>query len=369
MDGRKRQENNTIQNFRSNKKRKLQNEIATININKSRFQDLANEIFYEIFEYLDMHHVHKGFFNFNKRFKNLLNNSNLLTKINISTISKSDFDYYYRNIVIRNRERINLFRLSNPFTTDIIFSPTNIILKFISLETLIFDNIHVKYLNKIFDYLLDLPKFHSLTISFIDYIESLDIFIQIFRLSKLEYSYLNAKQWEDLILSSMPYLRIFDINHEGSIRNNKLTYHDIIDRFNSSFWLEKEWYFSHQHNWSHSLDSGIFYSTNPYRSYTSEMNLNSVKYVSICEQNITNNHVNYFPNVTQLTIKFYIETFDESFTTTINRLIPLSQLTRLIIEYNVSVSNPKELKALIRLENLLHDYRIKYLNHDLYIWW
>ncbi|CAF0923577.1 unnamed protein product [Rotaria sordida] len=187
MEGRKRQENNTIQNFRSNKKRKLQNEITTININKSRFQDLSNEIFYVIFEYLDIHHVHKGFFNFNKRFKNLLNNSNLLTKINISTISKSDFDYYYRNIIIRNREHINLLRLSNPFTTDIIFSPTNIILKFISLETLILDNTYVKYLNKIFDYLLDLPKFHSLTISFIDYIESLDIFIQIFRLSKLEY--------------------------------------------------------------------------------------------------------------------------------------------------------------------------------------
>ncbi|CAF0923543.1 unnamed protein product [Rotaria sordida] len=197
----------------------------------------------------------------------------------------------------------------------------------------------------------------------------------------------------------MPYLRIFDINHEGSIQNNNLTYHDIIDRFNSSFWLEKEC------------------------SYTSDMNLNSVKYLSICEQNITNNHVNYFPNVIQLTIKFYIETFDESFTTTINRLIPLSQLTRLIIEYNcdssdniqlivnllsqleyfkiivyrkeikqlirfllsksntktqhlfflcisdVPVSYPKELKALIRLENLLHDYRIKYLNRDLYIWW
>ncbi|CAF4376131.1 unnamed protein product, partial [Rotaria sordida] len=97
--------------------------------------------------------------------------------------------------------------------------------------------------------------------------------------------------------------------------NNNLTYHDIIDRFNSSFWLEKEC------------------------SYTSDMNLNSVKYLSICEQNITNNHVNYFPNVIQLTIKFYIETFDELFTTTLNRLIPLSQLTRLITEYSFSFEN------------------------------
>ncbi|CAF4795903.1 unnamed protein product, partial [Rotaria sp. Silwood2] len=173
--------------------------------------DLANEIFYEIFEYLDMHHVHKGFFDLNKRFKNLLNNSNLLTKINISTISKSNFEYYYRSILIPNRERISLLRLSNPFTTDIVFSPANIILKFISLETLILDNIHVKYLNEIFDYLLDLPKFHSLTLSLADYIGSLDIFIQIFRLSKLKHCKIIYK-----IKKNQPLLPVYFTKYDSS---------------------------------------------------------------------------------------------------------------------------------------------------------
>ncbi|CAF4682709.1 unnamed protein product [Rotaria sp. Silwood2] len=210
------------------------------------------------------------------------------------------------------------------------------------------------------------------------------------------------------------------------------------------------------------------------------MNLNSVKHVCIRgEKYITNNRENYFPNVTQLTIKCYIKTFDESFKMTLNHMIPLTQLTTLVIELyssfedivkllsftpylytlklrslslneinlnlitqseifqyvsntnkiknldvddchsldnvqlivnllpqleylktrvnrkeikelirfllsksnmktrhlfllcisDVPMSYPKELKTLIKLENLLHDYCMKYLNRDLYIWW
>ncbi|CAF4392067.1 unnamed protein product, partial [Rotaria sp. Silwood2] len=345
-------------------------------------------------------------------------------------------------------------------------------------------------------------KHVSLKLNYIDFdrlkkiIKNFFHHVQILRLTTCsDEEYLNAKQWEDLILSSMPYLRIFDINHKGSIQNNNLTYHDVINRFNLPFWLEKEWYFAHQHDWPHSLNSGIFYSTNPYRrkdytifsksdqqicSCTEEMNLNSVKHVCIRgEKYITNNRENYFPNVTQLTIKCYIKTFDESFKMTLNHMIPLTQLTTLVIELyssfedivkllsftpylytlklrslslneinlnlitqseifqyvsntnkiknldvddchsldnvqlivnllpqleylktrvnrkeikelirfllsksnmktrhlfllcisDVPMSYPKELKTLIKLENLLHDYCMKYLNRDLYIWW
>ncbi|CAF5140507.1 unnamed protein product, partial [Rotaria sp. Silwood1] len=198
-------------------------------------------------------------------------------------MSKSNFESYKKNIVTPNRQRINIFRLSNQFIAENIFSSPNIILRFINLEILILENIDAKYLDKIINYLIDLPKFHSLNLSIVDYIQTLDLFVQIFRLSRLKYckiiyqrkiiqqsssikrnkysrspiqcliingdfplkilrlttffdeAYLNAKRWEELILSSMPNLRIFDIYHEGSIRNNDLTYHDIINQFNSSF--------------------------------------------------------------------------------------------------------------------------------------
>ncbi|CAF2780093.1 unnamed protein product [Rotaria sp. Silwood2] len=54
----------------------------------------------------------------------------------------------------------------------------------------------------------------------------------------------------------MPNLRIFDIHHNGIIRNNQL---------NSSFWSEKQWFLIHQHNWQEKADGGIFYSKDSYR--------------------------------------------------------------------------------------------------------
>ena len=54
-------------------------------------EDLANEIIYEIFDYLDIYHVYQGFSNLNKRFRNLLEDSNLPIQINISTMTKSNF--------------------------------------------------------------------------------------------------------------------------------------------------------------------------------------------------------------------------------------------------------------------------------------
>jgi hypothetical protein len=295
-------------------------------------------------------------------------------------MSKSNFERYYTNIILPNKHRINILRLSNPFTVDIVFSPPRIISKFVRLETLILDNFKAKYLDNIFAHLIFLPALHSLTINPIDYIENSTVFyIQIFRLPKLKYcnikfetkggdqdeesllffnnelssieylviknrfqfhsfnnlllylpqlrylsidcldglyyqnvelcpivlknlkyvslkldlinfnlfepyikhffryvevlrlttefdqAYLDANRWEQLILSSMPNLRIFDINHDGLIRNNLLTYHDFINEFNSSFWIEKQWFFTHQHDWWESLDAGVFHSTDPYR--------------------------------------------------------------------------------------------------------
>ncbi|CAF1415359.1 unnamed protein product [Rotaria sordida] len=376
MQRTKRKENDMVQISNSNKKQKLENQITTINSNKYCLEDLANEILYEIFEYLDVYDIYKGFYNLNNRFQNLAINSNVLTKINISTISKSNFEDYYYNILIPNQSQINFLRLSNPFVVKIIFSEPRLILNFIRLQTIILDNVLNKNFHKFFDYLLCLTTLHAITISFAVHISSLDIiFSQIFRLSTLKYckieyqqlsfidfinyesssieyliinghlrfsalhnllcclpklqhlsisyldkfdcyeesnklssiqlkylkhvslklddvhfdefekiikeffyhiqilrltivydeTYLDAKRWQQLILFHMSYLRIFYINHQGYVNNNNLTYHDIINQFNSSFWNENKWFFTHQHQWKYRLDTGIFYSTRPYR--------------------------------------------------------------------------------------------------------
>ncbi|CAF3730249.1 unnamed protein product [Rotaria sordida] len=461
----KRTQNDTVQNSNnSNKKPKLENQITIVNDNKSCLENLTDELLFEIFDYLDTYHIYKGFYYLNKRFKNIFINSTIPEAINILPMSKSNFENYYINIILPNRYRINLLRLTNPFTLDAIFSPPSIIVEFIHLETLILDNVQSKNLDKFFYCLRSLTKFHSLTLSIADNIEFLnDIFSNVLRLSKLKYckiiyqtkhdetpfspsfttynrssieyliingrfpfdslnnllcclprlrhlsmdsfykssfrdldedlplielkylkyaslkfgyfirfddfehlakkffyhvqtlrlttnddeQYLNAKRWQKLIVSVMPYLCIFDINHHGSIQNNNFTYHDIINRFNSSFWLENEWFFTHRHEWSERLDCGIFYSINQYRRQEykfcwefenqicpniQETRLNSIKHLSIYGKQATNNSVSYFPNVTQLTIEHYFKTFGDSIPKTLNRLIPLKQLTKLIIK-------------------------------------
>ncbi|CAF4786954.1 unnamed protein product [Rotaria sp. Silwood1] len=435
-------------------------QVTTITL----FEDLANEILYEIFEYLDIYHVYQGFIYLNKRLQNLLFHSTFPIKINISTMSKSNFNYYHGNIILPNQHRINSLRLSNPFTVDIIFSPPRILSKFICLEILILDNIKAQYLNRIFNHLILLPKLHSLVLSLIEYVQypneeqllpitfdkyqhsPIEHFIinsrirfdsfhilliclpQLRRLSidclvkcaytnlelntnflehlkyvslKLDYvdfnqlekiikiffryveilcltiaydeSYLDTKQWEQLILSFMPNLHIFDINHDSSARKNPLIYHNSINQFTSSFWIEKQWFFTHQHDYEGRLDCGIFHSTNPYRRkdyifywemvnehcpHVQEMNLNSVKHVYICCKRIANNTLKYFPNATQLTIKYYFNISAD----TLNRIIPLKQITILIIDlYTFSF---EQLTNLLYFLPNIHTLKSNFINYN-----
>ncbi|CAF3840774.1 unnamed protein product [Rotaria sp. Silwood1] len=428
MGRKERKQNKNVDGYNNTKKQKLPNEIQGTNRNKSHFEDLANEIIYEIFEYLDVYHIYQGFFYLNIRFQNLLINTNLPIQINIPTMSKINFEHYYQNMIKPNKHRINLLRLSHPFTVDIIFSPSRLILQFLQLETLILDNIDAKYLHNILKHSILLPKLYSLVLTPIDYVQdpidfkrssieylvinsrfpfdSLNDFffclpnlrylsinclvgsrysdihyypivlkylnhvsmkldyinfnlleklikrffhhVEILRLTTQFYqTYLNAKRWQKVIQTYMPNLRIFDIHHEDSIQDNHILYHNLMEEFNSLFWIERQWFFTHQHDWQQRLDSGIFYSTNPYRrkDYTfyweldqqlcphiQENNLNSVKHIHICSKQARNNCINYFPNVTELTITHFFQTSDHSISITLNLMIPLKQLTKLVIE-------------------------------------
>ncbi|CAF4843958.1 unnamed protein product [Rotaria sp. Silwood2] len=77
-------------------------------------EDLSNEIFYEIFNHLYVYYVYKAFYNLNIRLQNLLTNSTLPLKINVSSISKSIFQSFMIPIgCCRNPNEIyqRIFRL------------------------------------------------------------------------------------------------------------------------------------------------------------------------------------------------------------------------------------------------------------------
>ncbi|CAF4202665.1 unnamed protein product, partial [Adineta steineri] len=425
MNLRSKRNNNEI--IHQNKKREVESTKISKNF-VSHFENLPNEIIYEIFNYLDIYDIYYGFFNLKKRFENLYGHLNPYLRINISTMSKIRFDDYHQKIIIPNRQRILILRLSNPFTTDIIFSPPKIILKFVQLKTLILDKTDSTYLKNILKHMIHLPELSSLSINLIDFIKnSTEFYLQIFRLPKLKYcklnfqimahldvsststnisspiehfvyeplfpmesfenllsflpqlrhlpihnihdyrhretnfsplrlksftnislklssmnfnrleeiiknyfyyievlhitscddpEFLNVKRWERLITSFMPNLRIFNMNHTGLADK----YHDVINQFNSSFWINKKWYFTHEHITKDNAQTGIFYSMNPYRRkrYTvdwqkseqtcldiKENNFRSVKHVFIDGKQVSKNYPDYFSNATELTINSF----------------------------------------------------------------
>jgi len=63
--------------------------------------------------------------------------------------------------------------------------------------------------------------------------------------------YLDANRWEQLIKEHMPHLRKFYFTYEQSI-NNKVRYpsYTIINQFNSSFWIQRKWFFELELNYN-----------------------------------------------------------------------------------------------------------------------
>jgi hypothetical protein len=83
-------------------------------------------------------------------------------------------------------------------------------------------------------------------------------------------AYLDANRWQQFILTHMKHLKTFDLHHTGCERayynnNNPITYHDLVEKFVSPFWIERQWFFAHQHGRRANYFTGYFYSSNPYK--------------------------------------------------------------------------------------------------------
>ncbi|CAF4771071.1 unnamed protein product [Rotaria sp. Silwood1] len=193
----------------------------------NHFEQIPNELIYEIFDFLDISHVYNAFSNLNTRFENLLTNSSFCFNINISSMSKSTFEHYYTNIINPNKHRIKLLHLSNPFTVDRIFSPVRIALKFIRLETLIFDNIQSKYLPNILHHFISLPNLRCLILISIDSVRNLNnIYYQIFRLPTLKYCKLSLKEHVESQLLPMATDTISPIEH--LVITNTIYFYELL---------------------------------------------------------------------------------------------------------------------------------------------
>jgi hypothetical protein len=345
----------------------------------TRFEDLSNELFYEIFDFFDNCYTYETFFNLNTRFNHLIIHSSLPLKLNFSLLSKATFQHQCNTILIPNIHRIISFRLSHHLLIDYFFTLFSLNSSFIRLEALTLNNINADNLISVLTTLVLLPRLFFLTITSIEKIRSRDIiyrslirlpvlkycklslavFNQHFNLSlnnneyspiehfvidtkcnlnelikllaytpqlkrlsckistlnsslsdmsiistnlnniylqledtsfdefqwfilnfsyqlevlrisaKHDIEFLNADRWQRLITHQMPVLYKFSFQYQTIVNENfddYNRYHILMKKFNSSFWCDRQWFFTHQHYKSKDFTSWIrFYSTQPYR--------------------------------------------------------------------------------------------------------
>ncbi|CAF4407970.1 unnamed protein product, partial [Adineta steineri] len=136
---------------------------------------------------------------------------------------------------------------------------------------------------------------------------------------------INADRWQQLISTHLLNLRIFDLQYasrELDPYNKHQAFETLIDKFNSKFWIEHQWFFNwhyHQLTWS---DVTIFYSRNPFRrkdyvlydqlaeknwSGCFPINKNPTDHIYIHTTDMIKQSIDKFPNATKLTFCKYFE--------------------------------------------------------------
>ncbi len=161
-------------------------------------ENLSNELFYEIFDYLDAWNVYNAFFNLNYYFNQLFNCSSLRLKIKRYYRSSNDVNTnIYNQIMLFNRHQLfSIDCLTLDKENEIILTiPFDV--SFDHLESLFLESYEPKLLDLLLQKLIDLPRLFSLTMDTYNTSKDLgEIYQLIFRLPKLKHFSLSASDYK-----------------------------------------------------------------------------------------------------------------------------------------------------------------------------
>ncbi|CAF2052510.1 unnamed protein product [Rotaria magnacalcarata] len=162
----------------------------------TQFEDLPNELFYEIFQFFDSYDIYETFSNLNSRFYSLIIHSSLPIKLNFSNLSKTVFQHRCNSILTPNVHRIISLQFSNHLIIHNFFKLFTLDSSFRRLETLNLYNAKCENLFPILTSLALLPCLYSLTITGIENFESPSyVYCLIIRLPVLKYCKLSIGLW------------------------------------------------------------------------------------------------------------------------------------------------------------------------------
>ncbi|CAF3806063.1 unnamed protein product [Adineta steineri] len=230
-------------------------------------ENLSNEFFSEIFDYINGCDIYRAFSNLNYRFEQLLNSSHILfkIKINYSTDDEktmNELQQVWMDATDSNMN-ISLPMASNHELTSIehliidhpcCFNQLNNILSYVP---------QVSYLKffSVNDNEIDMKNISSMRLSYLTYfyieayhmefdtfemlIKNLNIKLKYFSLKIYtdDMNYLHAFRWENLLLKHLPNLEEFYLKSITTFENNHQPsiYQGKINEFFSSFWCQRQW--------------------------------------------------------------------------------------------------------------------------------
>jgi hypothetical protein len=128
-------------------------------------EDLSNELFFEVFDYLDGCDLHKAFSNLNKRFEDIFFSPYLRLKIGINSRQQSDIQYCHTNIIRPNRHKIISLCLLNTLVIDRFFQSMIFDTSFYRLESVVLYDLKSDKLTTLLLRLISVPYLYSLTIT------------------------------------------------------------------------------------------------------------------------------------------------------------------------------------------------------------
>ncbi|CAF1449856.1 unnamed protein product [Adineta steineri] len=425
-------------------------------------ENLSNEFFYEMFDYLDGYDIYKAFSNMNHRFQQLVNSSFILFKIKFDSIFDELYTDDFKQFLLFNQQQIYSIQLSISKENEHIFSYLPIHSQFNRLESLVLNELEpiilISLLPKltclsrlysltvdiwnssdklghVYQLVLTLPKLkyfkcsaedsdinvpipfamknqystiehlvinHSCTFNelsailsytpqicrlnfahlndsnspiatilpiklanltyitfdipyiifdeFKMFITSLDCQLKILRFytRSSDINYLEANQWEELILKYLPQLEKFYFQYVEEIEHDYhcATYLEDFNQFNSSFWIERKWEFVTEMD-----PCEVLHSIHPYKkrwhdNISSNKFFESLRLNLICpsrEEYLELPETNIY-NIFTTTHFHYLEIQKEKidFSILINIIDSLSELDSLKI-HSLSLSSTKSL--------------------------
>ncbi|CAF1409348.1 unnamed protein product [Rotaria sordida] len=226
------------------------------NISITCIENLSNELFYEIFEYLDGYDIYKAFCNLNSRFQYLTTFSSISLNIKLCSNARSEVKHWCKTVIIPNIHRILSLNLENESLINDFFQTfelMSILYHTPQLRYLICDNLVESDSNVQIEQSITLSNlvYIHINVCHIDF-DEFEMFMKVSSQLQVlvvaqEYgkAYLDADRWKRLIIEQMPHLLRFNYQYsEYDYNFYKDTSLDvIINRFSSPFWVDRGWIF------------------------------------------------------------------------------------------------------------------------------